>query len=105
MKSYYKLIREVDSLAADEKITQTSAEIILPEFERMSEILGIQIPKVSDVEKNEISQIIKKRDEYRMQKNYEQADSIRNKLAEKNIVFVDHKKKTTWIKQEVINAE
>ena len=105
LKSYYKLIREVDSLAADEKITQTSAEIILPEFERMSEILGIQIPKVSDVEKNEISQIIKKRDEYRMQKNYEQADSIRNKLAEKNIVFVDHKKKTTWIKQEVINAE
>ena len=105
LKSYYKLIREVDSLAADEKITQTSAEIILPEFERMSEILGIQIPKVSDVEKNEISQIIKKRDEYRMQKNYEQADSIRNELAEKNIVFVDHKKKTTWIKQEVINAE
>ena len=71
----------------------------------MSEILGIQIPKVSDVEKNEISQIIKKRDEYRIQKNYEQADSIRNKLVEKNIVFVDHKKKTTWIKQEVINAE
>ena len=105
LKSYYKLIREDDSLAADEKITQTSAEIILPEFERMSEILGIQIPKVSDVEKNEISHIIKKRDEYRMQKNYEQADSIRNELAEKNIVFVDHKKKTTWIKQEIINAE
>ena len=105
LKAYYKLIKEVDSLAADEKITQTSAEIILPEFERMSEILGIQIPKVSDAEKNEISQIVKKRDEYRMQKNYEQADNIRNELAEKNIIFVDHKKKTTWVKQEIINAE
>ena len=105
LKTYYKLIKEVDSLAADEKITQTSAEIILPEFERMSEILGIQIPKVSDAEKNEISQIVKKRDEYRIQKNYEQADNIRNELAEKNVVFVDHKKKTTWVKQEIINAE
>ena len=101
LKTYYKLIKEVDSLAADEKITQTSAEIILPEFERMSEILGIQIPKVSDAEKNEISQIVKKRDEYRIQKNYEQADNIRNELAEKNVVFVDHKKKTTWVKQEI----
>jgi cysteinyl-tRNA synthetase len=105
LKTYYKLIKEVDSLAADEKITQTSAEIILPEFGRMSEILGIQIPKVSDAEKNEISQIVKKRDEYRIQKNYEQADNIRNELAEKNVVFVDHKKKTTWVKQEIVNAE
>ena len=105
LKTYYKLIKEVDSLAADEKITQTSAEIILPEFERISEILGIQIPKVSDAEKNEISQIVKKRDEYRIQKNYEQADNIRNELAEKNVVFVDHKKKTTWVKQEIVNAE
>ncbi len=105
LNTYYKLIKEVDSLAADEKITQTSAEIILPEFERMSEILGIQIPKVSDAEKNEISQIVKKRDEYRIQKNYEQADNIRNELAEKNVVFVDHKKKTTWVKQEIVNAE
>jgi len=105
LTAYYKLIREVDAIAADEKITQTSAGIILPEFERMSKILGIQILKVSDTEKNEINQMIKKRDEYRMQKNYEQADSIRAKIAEKNIIFVDHKNKTTWVKQEKIKAE
>ncbi|NWJ43379.1 cysteine--tRNA ligase [Marine Group I thaumarchaeote] len=105
LTAFYKLIRKVNSLAAEEKITQTSAEIILPEFERMSEILGIQILKVSDTEKNEINQMIKKRDEYRMQKNYEQADNIRTEIAEKNIVFVDHKNKTTWVKQEKIKAE
>jgi len=105
LTAYYKLIREVDAIAADEKITQTSAEIILPEFERMSTILGIQILKVSDTEKNEINQMVKKRDEYRMQKNYEEADDIRAKIAEKNIIFVDHKNKTTWIKQEKIKAE
>jgi cysteinyl-tRNA synthetase len=105
LTAFYKLIRKVNSLAAEEKITQTSAEIILPEFERMSEILGIQILKVSDTEKNEINQMVKKRDEYRMQKNYEEADDIRAKIAEKNIIFVDHKNKTTWVKQEKINAE
>jgi len=105
LTAYYKLIREVDAIAADEKITQTSAGIILPEFERMSAILGIQILKVSDTEKNEINQMIKKRDEYRMQKNYEQADNIRTEIAEKNIVFVDHKNKTTWVKQEKIKVE
>ena len=40
-----------------------------------------------------------------MQKNYEQADNIRNELAEKNVIFVDHKKKTTWVKQEKIKAD
>jgi len=105
LTAYYKLIREVNSLSADEKITQTSAEIILPEFERMSEILGIQILKVSDTEKNEINQMIKKRDEYRLQKNYEEADIIRDKIAEKNIIFLDHKNKTVWVRQEKIKAE
>jgi len=105
LTAYYKLIREVDALAAEEKITQTSAMVILPEFERMSEVLGIQILKVSDAEKNEINQMVKKRDEYRIQKNYEEADNIRAKIAEKNIIFVDHKNKTVWVKQEKIKAE
>jgi len=105
LTAYYKLIREVDAIAAEEKITQPSAGISLPEFERMSEILGIQILKVSDAEKNEINQMVKKRDEYRIQKNYEEADNIRAKIAEKNIIFVDHKNKTTWVKQEKIKAE
>ena len=105
LAAYYKLIREVNSLAAEEKITENSAKIILTEFERMSEVLGIQIMKVTDEEKNEINQMIKKRDEYRLEKNYEQADKIRDEIAEKNIIFIDHKNKTTWVKQEKIKAE
>jgi len=102
---YYKLIREVNSLSAEEKLSVASAKIILPEFERMSDILGIKILKVSDDEKNEINQMIKKRDEYRVEKNYDEADKIREQIARKNIIFVDHKNKTRWIKQEKIKAE
>jgi len=105
LTAYYKLIKEVNSLAAEEKITQNSAKMILPEFERMSEILGIYIMKVTDQEKNEINQMIKKRDEYRIEKNYEQADKIRDEISEKNIIFIDHKNRTTWVKQEKIKSE
>ena len=68
LTAFYRLIKEVNSMAADEKITQTTSRILLPEFERMTDILGIQILKVSDEEKNEINQLIVKRDEYREQK-------------------------------------
>jgi len=105
LTAYYKLVREVNSLAADEQITQNSAKTILAEFERMSDILGIQIVKVTDEEKNQINEMIKRRDEYRMEKNYDEADKIRDEIAEKNIIFIDHKNKTTWVKQEKIKAE
>ena len=101
---FYRLIKEVNSMAAEEKITQTISSVILPEFERMTDMLVIQILKVSDVEKNEINQLIAKRDEYREQKNFEQADRIRDQIMEKNIIFVDHKNSTRWIKQEKIKA-
>ena len=68
MTVFYKLIKEVNSLAAEEKISQTMSKLILPEFERMMDVLGIQIIKVSNDEEDEIKQMIKKRDECREQK-------------------------------------
>ncbi len=105
LTAFYRLIKEVNYMAADEKITQTTSSIILPEFENMMDVLGIQILKVSDMEKNEINQLIMKRNEYREQKNFEQADRIRDQITKKNIIFVDHKNSTRWIKQEKIKAE
>ena len=55
--------------------------------------------------KNEINRMIRKRDEYRVGKNYEEADKIRDEIAGKNIIFIDHKNKTAWVKQEKIKAE
>jgi len=105
LTAYYKLIREVNSLAAEEKITENYAKTILPEFERMSEILGIEIMKVSDEEKNEINHLIEKRNVYRNEKNFDEADKIREQIAEKNITFIDHKNSTRWVKREKIKAE
>ena len=69
LTAFYKLIREINSLAADEKITCDVSSIILPELERMMDILGINIVKISDDEKDEINHLIEKRNVYRNEKN------------------------------------
>ncbi len=85
LTAFYKLIREINSLAADEKITCDVSSIILPELERMMDILGINIVKISDDEKDEINHLIEKRNVYRNEKNFDEADKIREQIAEKNI--------------------
>jgi cysteinyl-tRNA synthetase len=105
LTAFYKLIREINSLAADEKITCDVSSIILPELERMMDIFGINIVKISDEEKNEINHLIEKRNVYRNEKNFDEADKIREQIAEKNITFIDHKNSTRWVKREKIKAE
>jgi len=105
LTAFYKLIREINSLAADEKITCDVSSIILPELERMMDILGINIVKISDDEKDEINHLIEKRNVYRNEKNFDEADKIREQIAEKNITFIDHKNSTRWVKREKIKAE
>ena len=105
LTAFYKLIREINSLAAEEKITRDVSSIILPELERMMDILGINIVKISDDEKDEINHLIEKRNVYRNEKNFDEADKIREQIAEKNITFIDHKNSTRWVKREKIKAE
>ena len=105
LTAFYKLIREINSLAADEKITCDVSSIILPELERMMDVLGINIVKISDDEKDEINHLIEKRNVYRNEKNFDEADKIREQIAEKNITFIDHKNSTRWVKREKIKAE
>ena len=105
LTAFYKLIREINSLAADEKITCDVSSIILPELERMMDIFGINIVKISDDEKDEINHLIEKRNVYRNEKNFDEADKIREQIAEKNITFIDHKNSTRWVKREKIKAE
>ncbi len=42
---------------------------------------------------------------YRNEKNFDEADKIREQIAEKNITFIDHKNSTRWVKREKIKAE
>jgi len=105
LSAFFKLIKETNRMAAEGVLGKKDSEIIKPEFERMMKILGLFIPMISEDEKQEINNMIKQREELRKNKQFADADKIRDKINEMNIELVDHKGKTIWIKKEKINAE
>src|SRR3989344_3324256 len=103
--AFFKLIKEVNHLAAEEKLDSNDAKIIIPEFERILEILGLIIPKITLEQKQEIDDLITNREQLRREKKFQEADKIRDRLNEMNIELIDHKGKTIWIRKEKIKAD
>ncbi|MEX2348228.1 MAG: cysteine--tRNA ligase [Nitrosopumilaceae archaeon] len=102
---FFKFVKELNRLAATETLTQSIAEIALPEFERIIEILGLKIPKITNEEKSVVTDLIKKRDVFRNQKQFDEADKVRKQISDMGVTLIDHKKRTLWMKQEKIAAE
>jgi len=65
LSSFFQLVKETNRLAAEEKLGKNDAEIIKKEFERMSIILGLSIPKMTEEEKQEIDDLILNREQMR----------------------------------------
>ena len=105
LSTFFQLVKETNRLAASEKLGIENAQIIMREFERISNILGLEIPKMNQEEKQEIDNLISSREKLREEKQFEKADQIRNELNEMNIELIDHKGKTIWMKKEKIKKD
>ena len=105
LSAFFQLVKETNRLAAEEKLGKNNSNIIKIELKRMLEILGLKIPEITDNEKNEIDKLIIDREKARKEKQFDAADTIRNKLNEMNIELIDHKGKTIWMRKEKIKAE
>ncbi|MCH7966323.1 MAG: cysteine--tRNA ligase [Thaumarchaeota archaeon] len=105
LSAFFQLVKEANRLAAEEKLGKDDAQIIKTEFERMLEILGLTIPKMTEDEKQKIDDLIASREQLRKEKQFEDADKIREKLNEMSIELIDHKENTIWMKKENIKAE
>ena len=102
---FFNMIKNINSLAAEEKITKNMSEKMLPVLEYMLDVLGLKIQTVSDEEIESVFALIKKRENLREQKQFEEADKIRDEIASIGISLIDHKSKTLWMKKETIKAE
>ena len=102
---FFNMIKNINSLAAEEKITKNMSEKILPVLEYMLDVLGLKIQTVSDEEIESVFALIKKRENLREQKQFEEADKIRDEIASIGISLIDHKSKTLCMKKETIKAE
>jgi len=105
LSAFFSLVKEANRLAADENLGINEAKTIKPEFERMLEILGLDIPKISQEQKQEIDKILENRERLRNEKQFAEADKIRESLNEMNIELIDHKGKTIWMKKENIKSD
>ena len=105
LTAFFKLVKEINRLAADELLSKSIAEKALPELERMLSILGLDIPKITNEEINSINELIKKRESLRQQKKYQEADNIREQISKMGIELIDHKNRTAWMKKEKIQSD
>jgi len=105
LSTFFQLVKETNRLAADERLGKENAHIIKIELKRMLEILGLRIPDITEDEKQKIDELIRNREQFRKEKQFEDADKIRDKLNEMNIELIDHREKTIWMRKEKIKAE
>lgn len=105
VNAFFKLVKGINRIAASESMTKSIANLALPEFDRMSVILGLEVQKVTEQEKQSITDLIRQRETLRSQKQYQEADKLRDQIASLNIVLLDHKNRTVWIKKEKILAD
>ena len=105
LSAFFQLVKEANRLAAEEKLGKDDAKIIKAEFQRMLGILGLSIPEMTEDMKHEIDTMIENREKFRQEKQFQEADQIRDKLNEMNIELIDHKGKTIWMKKESIKAD
>jgi cysteinyl-tRNA synthetase len=71
----------------------------------MLDILGLKVQKITESEKQTITELLQKRESLRAQKQYSEADKIRDQISAQNIVLLDHKNKTVWMKKEKIKSD
>ena len=105
LSSFFSLVKETNRLAAAEELGINEQKSIRPEFERMLEILGLKIPVILPEQKSKIDELIENRKKFRNEKNFTEADKIRDILNEMNVELIDHKGRTIWMKKEKIKSD
>jgi cysteinyl-tRNA synthetase len=102
LSEFMKFVSELNDDAAKEKITNETSRIVLPIFNQLLNIFGLKIIEPSEDEVKQITKMIDKRNKFRLEKNFKDADVIRTNLKEElNVELIDHKNnRTIWKKSE-----
>ena len=105
LAAFFKLVKEINRLAAAEALTKSISNLLLNQFQKMLDVLGLKISIISEEEITSINKLIQNRELLRKQKKFVEADKIRDQIAEMNIELIDHKNRTIWMKKEKIKSD
>jgi cysteinyl-tRNA synthetase len=94
--------REVNRLASQRRLGPATAQTIRPFFGLLFNTLGFGLPKPSEKEDAEITQLVAERAALRANGKYAEADKIRSDLLARKVRLVDRSEGTIWMKVETL---
>ncbi len=97
---FTKFVRIMNRYAADDKLSRDVANAVTSSFDDMMLVFGLKKSEATAEDRKEIENLIKQRNEYRVQNKFAEADKIREDLRKKGVELMDHKGRTVWKKLE-----
>ncbi|MBQ6569251.1 MAG: cysteine--tRNA ligase [Clostridia bacterium] len=94
----FDLVREINTTVITEKASKTTAEYALKIFNELVDVFGLLYVKADDSIDAEVESLIAQRQAARAEKNWAEADRIRDLLKEMNIVLEDTPQGVKWHK-------
>ncbi|MCP3682436.1 MAG: cysteine--tRNA ligase [bacterium] len=91
----FDFVRDINRLIAKDELGKKEAKKVIEFMKKLDEILGIMDFSEDSLDKD-IDDLVKQREEARKNKNWAEADKIRDLLKEKNIILEDSKDGVRW---------
>jgi len=89
----FNFIKEINKL----ELTKEEAEEVKNAILKLDNVLGLKLEElIQEKLPKEIAELIKKREELRKNKQYQEADKIRDELKKKGVLLEDTKEGTIW---------
>ncbi|MEM2760083.1 MAG: cysteine--tRNA ligase [Nitrososphaerales archaeon] len=98
LAAFTSFVRAINRYAAADKLSKSVANTLKPAFNAIMFVFGLKLGEVSEKERQEIENMIARRNELRVLKKYAEADEIREQLKSMGIELMDHKGRTVWKK-------
>jgi cysteinyl-tRNA synthetase len=107
LASVFILIRKINQQLAAAGVTRDDASLIIDAFAKVNSVLAVfdLDPEGIENEDQEIEALVSEREEARENKNYDEADRIRETLKKRNVVLEDTAYGTLyWIENRPVKA-
>ncbi len=96
LRSFMKFVRIINTESLKPSFSRTVGTILTHRFQQMCEILGFSFLKQDEDQLAVIRKFVSERNLLRSNRNYKEADLIREKLRNMGIELVDHPNRTVW---------
>ncbi len=98
LSAVFDFVKEINKLIMNNKMSSKDAENVISLMNKFDSVLGILKKQEKEELSKEIKQLIEKRQEARKNKDWAEADKIRDELKEKGIIIKDTKEGVRWEK-------